>query len=202
MECSPRNANWYIRQRAFYDGYHRGMEACLKILTICLPNGMTAAVYGPTSGRDDDRELFRLSHLDDFLTALCLQIYGGDMYCTYGDGIFAGYWNCLRTGYHAPPGQQLSMEQTDENENMKSARECVEWSYAKAELYWPLLTSKYHQKLEVDSGRVFAEVRVMYLLTNFKVCTEEGSTMTGDRFFRCPPPSLFDYLQRNTNPLF
>jgi hypothetical protein len=40
----------YIKQCAFYDGYHRGMEACCKILTICLPNGMTAAVYGPTSG--------------------------------------------------------------------------------------------------------------------------------------------------------
>ena len=51
---APRREGWYIKQRAFYSGYQRGMEACMKLLTICLPNGMTGAVYGPTSGRQDD----------------------------------------------------------------------------------------------------------------------------------------------------
>jgi len=46
---SQRRDGWYIRQRAFYDGYHRGMEACVKVLTICLPNGLTCAVYGPAA---------------------------------------------------------------------------------------------------------------------------------------------------------
>jgi hypothetical protein len=60
-----RRQNWYIKQRAFYDGYHRAFEACVKILTIILPNGLTAAVYGPTSGRQGDMALFRLSEFDD-----------------------------------------------------------------------------------------------------------------------------------------
>ena len=47
---SDRREDWYIKQRAFYDGYHRGMEACAKVLTICLPNGLTGCLYGPTSG--------------------------------------------------------------------------------------------------------------------------------------------------------
>ena len=82
---------------------------------------------------------------------------------------------------------------------MKSVREAIEWSYARAESLFPLLCQKQHAKLEVDSGRVFAEVRVMHLLTNFRVCTGEGSTMTGMRGFRMAPPSLQDYLSRNTN---
>jgi hypothetical protein len=35
---APRRTDWYIKQRAFYVGYQCGMEACLKILTILLPN--------------------------------------------------------------------------------------------------------------------------------------------------------------------
>jgi DDE superfamily endonuclease len=191
---SPRNENWYVRQRAFYDGYHRGMEACLKVLTIVLPNGLYGAIYGPTSGRDNDIELFRLSQLDNVMSDLCVTHHGGDLYCTYGDAIFAGYWECLRTAHFAPPGMHLTGAQEEENENMKAVRECVEWSYAKAEGLWKLLTTKYHSKLEVDSGRVFAEIRVMFFLTNCKVCVLEGSTMTGSRGFRTIPPTLEEYL--------
>jgi hypothetical protein len=85
--------------------------------------------------------------------------------------------------------------QEEENENMKSVREMVEWSYAKAEQNWPLLNRKDSFKVDEDAHRIWAEIRVMmYLLTNFKVCELEGSTMTGTRGFRCPPPTLAEYL--------
>ena len=42
---APRKENWYIKQRAFYCGYQKGVEACMKLLTIYLPNGMVVAVY-------------------------------------------------------------------------------------------------------------------------------------------------------------
>jgi hypothetical protein len=77
---------------------------------------------------------------------------------------------------------------------MKSVREMVEWSYAKAEQNWPMLNRKETYKLEDDPDRVWAEIRVMYLLANFKVCELEGSTMTGSRGFGCPPPTLSEYL--------
>lgn len=67
-------------------------------------------------------------------------------------------------------------EQESKNESMKSVQECVEWSCARAESLWPLLTTKCHKKLEVDSGCVFAEVRVVHCLTNFRICAAEGST--------------------------
>jgi len=204
-----RRHNWYIKQRAYYDGYHRAFQACVKILTICLPNGMTAAVYGPTSGRRDDRTLFRLAEFDEFLVDLCTEFHGADhLYATYGDGIFAGYWYCLRTRHEAAPGLPLTVSQEEMNDNMKLARECVEWSYARAEQLWPMLNTKDGFKLEEDSERMFAEIRVIYWLTNCKVCTSEGSTMTGTRGFQCPPPSLEDYLSmlpddnNNNLPLF
>lgn len=112
----------------------------------------------------------------------------------YGDGIFAGYWNCLRTKHIAPPSMDLTEDQKDENDNMAAARVSVEWSYARAEQLWPLLLKKSHYKVDLDPAKVFAEIRVLYLMTNFKVCCSEGSTMTGQRMFCCPPPSLQWYL--------
>ena len=88
----------------------------------------------------------------------------------------------------------LTAIQAEENENMKSVHEMVEWSYAKAEQSWPMLNRKDGYKLEQDPDQVWAEIRVMYLLRNFKVCELEGSTMTGTRGFECPPPTLAEYL--------
>jgi hypothetical protein len=198
---APRRPNWYVKQRAFYCGYQRGMEACVKILTICLPNGLTAAIYGPTSGKDEDKVLFRMAEFDDYMQELCEEHHNNSMYCTYGDGIFAGYWLCLRTSHVAAPTMALTDVQIDQNENMKSARESIELSYAKAEQLWPALNRKQGFKLDSNPLRVFAEIRVMYLLTNFVVCTLEGSTMTGERGFRCAPPKLVDYIGMVDDPI-
>jgi hypothetical protein len=85
-----------VKHRAFYSGYKRRMEACLKLLAICLPNGMCGAVYGLTSGRQDDRTLLWLAQFDEFLVDLCDRYHEfPNLYCTYGDGIFAGYWTCV-----------------------------------------------------------------------------------------------------------
>jgi hypothetical protein len=111
-----------------------------------------------------------------------------------GDDIFNGYWYCLRTKHKPAPGLPLTAIQEEENANMKSVHEMVEWSYAKAEQNWPMLNRKETFKLEDDPDRVWEEIRVMYLLTNFKVCKLEGSTMTGQRSFQCPPPTLSEYL--------
>jgi hypothetical protein len=192
---APRKEGWYIKQRAFYSGYQRGMEACMKLLTICLPNGMTGAVYGPTSGRQDDRTLFWMANFDRFIMELCIHFHGADkLFSVYGDGIFAGYWFCLRTKHEGTEMMPLTPAQDSENDNMKSVRECVEWSYARAEQLWPLMNKKQAHILELDSAMVFGQFRVCYFLTNCKVASEEGSTMTGTRMFACPPPSLSDYL--------
>jgi hypothetical protein len=59
----------------------------------------------------------------------------------------------------------LTPIQEEENtNNMKSVREMIEWSYAKAEQNWPMLNRKDTYKLEQDPDRVWAEIHVMYLL--------------------------------------
>ena len=77
---------------------------------------------------------------------------------------------------------------------MKAVRESVEWSYARAEELWPLMNKKKAHMIDLDSRMVFGQFHVMYFLTNCKVASEEGSTMTGSRMFACPPPSLEEYL--------
>jgi hypothetical protein len=67
-----RQQNWYIKQQAFYDGYHQAFEACVKILTICLPNGMTAAV------------VCMVQHQEERVTWLC----GGWL------NLMTSYWTC------------------------------------------------------------------------------------------------------------
>lgn len=189
-----RREGWYIKQRAFYDGYHRGMEACVKILTLLLPNGLTASIYGPTSGRKEDKTLFRLAEYDEFLLDLCQEFHDGDIYCTYGDGIFAGYWFCLRTAHQSSPLMPLTPYQEEENQAMKGVRIPVEWSYGKVEQMWPILNTKTHFKIDQNADNVFMTIRVAYLLANLKICCLEGSTGTGTRGFECPPPSLPEYL--------
>jgi hypothetical protein len=130
---------------------------------------------------------------------ICTEFHGGDLYCTYGNGIFAGNWYCLRSMHKAAAGMALLPWQEEENLNLKSARVSVEWSYARAEQQWGMLTDKSNYKVDQDAARCFSEIRVMYLLTNFKVCCDEGSTMTGQRGFQCPPPSLEEYLTMLTN---
>jgi hypothetical protein len=155
---------------------------------------MTAAMYGPTSGRQSDKTLFRLAEFDDFLRDLCGQFHNNTLYCTYGDDIFAGYWYCLRTQHKPTAAMPLTAIQEEENANMKSARQCIELSYAKVESNWPMINRKDSFKVDENAERVWSEIRVMYLLTNFRVCQLEGSTMTGTRGFQCPPPSLEEYL--------
>jgi hypothetical protein len=116
------------------------------------------------------------------------------MLATYGDDIFAGYWYCLRMKHKPTADLPLTPMQEEENANMKSVHEMIEWSYAKAEQNWLMLNRKDTYKLEQDPDRVWADIRMMYLLTNFKVCELEGSTMTGTRGFACPPPTLAEYL--------
>jgi hypothetical protein len=44
-----RRSHWYEIQRAFYTG--RKKKHALKVISFCLPNGLMAAIYGPTSAQ-------------------------------------------------------------------------------------------------------------------------------------------------------
>ena len=133
-----------------------------------------------------------VSDIDNTLREICEDVHRGDLYRTYGDGIFGGYWYCLQTAHSPTPGIPLTDAQVEENENMKSVRETVEWSYATAKQYWPALNKKTNFKLEEDPAKCFAEIRIMFFLTNVKICCNGGTSCT--KMFHCPPPALEEYL--------
>jgi len=191
---NERRPNWCIKQRAFYDGCHKGMEACVKVLTIYLPNGLTAALCGPTSGRREDKSMFKMGELDDCMMELCVEHHAGDLCCICGDIIFAGHWCCLRTAHVSSPTVAVTPAQSHANDNMCSAREFIECSCARAEVLFPLLTSKTAFKLDATAHLVMAEIRAMHVLTNTKTCCCEGAACAGTSGFQCDPPSLDEHL--------
>jgi len=192
---APRRPFAYIIQRAFYDGHHK--KHAIKILTIYLPNGMTAAVYGPTSARGKDPSLLEWSDFDTAIRDECLNHFHNRLYAVYADSIFKGYWHCLRTRHEEIPqlGIHLTFAQENENNNLKSARVAIEFGYGRASQLFPLLEVREYTKLLLDADLIYAQMRVMHFLSNVVTCLREGSTCTGKRMFACPPPSLEEYLR-------
>lgn len=162
--------------------------------TIYLPNGLTAAVYGPTSGRKEDKSMFKLGEFDEHLMELCVEHHDGDLCCTHGDSIFVGHWCCLRTAHVSAPHLAITETQQSVNDGMCSARELIKHSYSRAEELFPALTRKTSFKLEVNAHLVMAEIRVMCVLANLKTCCNEGASCAGANGFQCPPPTLEEHL--------
>jgi hypothetical protein len=194
-ENSPRRDYAYYLQRAFYDGHHH--HHSIKILTISLPNGMTAAVYGPSSGRNKDPAMLTASGLDEALFELQRDAFPGENpFCAYADSIFRGAWACVRTRHEPLPtlGLPLTEEQDNENTCLKSARESIELGYGRAVQLFPHLAEKEYVKLGLDVNLTYAQVRVSHLLTNIVTCFRRGNTCTGRRMFALSPPTVGDYL--------
>ncbi len=82
-----------VLQRSVYSGYLK--QHGLKVLTIVLPNGIIAHLYGPISARENDIGTLNLSDLNRHLMALQPEITlaraNGELvlyYSLFGDGIF------------------------------------------------------------------------------------------------------------------
>jgi hypothetical protein len=184
-----RRPHWYEIQRAFYTG--RKKKHALKVLTFCLPNGLTAAIYGPTSARRHDVTLLAWSGIDPFLTQI--QYGHGNVYAFYGDSGFLGPWVNIRTRHRPTVLHPLTEREEDENKAMMKVRETIEWSYGLITVLWNLAANKQRFKLETDPQVVMEQVRVMHLLTNCRTCLH-GSNVSSRNTFDCPPPSLQAYL--------
>ena len=190
-----RKIGAYLLQRAFYDGHSK--KHAIRILSIYLPNGMTGAVYGPCSGREQDPTLLQWSGFDNRLRDLCVQHFGAHrLYASYGDAIFRGRYYCVRTRHEPIPALNyfLTPEEENEDDNMKSAREFIEHGYGFVSAKFPEVENKEFNKLLLDAELIYAKVHVFHFLSNVLVCLRGGSTCTGDRGFCLAPPSVEDYL--------
>jgi hypothetical protein len=90
---ASRRPNWYTKQRAFYGGHHK--HHAMKTLAFCLPNGMTAAVFGRCSARRHDNRILNWSGIDQILFNFQTQFLGlgpNKLYKFYGDSAYLGPW--------------------------------------------------------------------------------------------------------------
>lgn len=185
-----RRPNWNIVQRAFFT--HFGKKHALRVLAICLPNGLTGAIYGPASARHHDMMMLTWSGFDQYLQSV--QQGQPLQYSFYGDSAFRGQWNCIRTRHeptvNAPP---LTQRQHDENKAMKRSREGIEWSFGLLTNLWKLASVRDRFKLETNEAAVMAQIRVMHLLTNCYTCIH-GNNISSHHSFACQPPELEAYL--------
>lgn len=185
-----RRPNWNAIQRAFFT--HFGKKHAIRVLAICLPNGLTAAVYGPASARHHDVTLLTWSGFDQYLQNVQ---HGQPLtFSFYGDSAFRGHWNCVRTRHEtAPNAPPLTQHQLNENKAMKRSRETIEWSFGLSSNLWALTRNPDRFTIETHPPAVMAQVRVMHLLTNCWTCIN-GNNISSDTTFACRPPILEEYL--------
>jgi hypothetical protein len=90
---ASRRPSWYAKQRAFYGGHHK--HHTVKTLAFCLPNGMTAAVFGPCSAQLHGKRLLDWSPIDQILFNIKTQVMGlapNKLYKFCGDSAYLGPW--------------------------------------------------------------------------------------------------------------
>jgi hypothetical protein len=90
---ASQRPSWYAKQRAFYGGHHK--HHAVKALALCLPNGMTAAVFGPCSAQQHDNRLLDWSWIDQILFNFQTQVMGlgpNKLYKFYGNSAYLGPW--------------------------------------------------------------------------------------------------------------
>jgi hypothetical protein len=186
-----RKTGSYLAQRAVYCGHHH--HHGVRVLTFSLPNGMTAAVYGPTSVRRHDVTLLNWSRIDEVLSEI-LGFLGMGNYAFYGDAAYTrGRYHSIVARHDPTPLAPLNERQKLENQAMKKVRISVEWSYQQVGGLWKLSEDPDAFKLEQDPAIVCAQIRVMHLLTNCYTCIH-GNTSSSSGVFACEPPELEDYL--------
>ena len=187
---APRKEHWDAKQRAVFGGHHR--THALKMLTVILPNGIEAALFGPVSVRRNDNQILTWSEVDEIMDEILEENDFDKDYSMYGDSILYGERRCVRTR-HEPlaEGEQLPENLTYENKIMNKIRVPVEWNYASNQQLWKFSVRHEGKKLDADGELVAAEIRLMHLFTNIFTCFNGNEVSS---FFDCDPPNMEDYL--------
>jgi len=182
-------------QRAVYG--HKGHG--LAIMTLCLPNGITAACYGPISTRHHDQWALFCSHWDEVLFQ-CQSHTLQQVFKFYGDkAYFGGHWRCFVAAHQESEALPLTDRELCENMNLNKARVSIEWSYGQMKTLWAAAHAGYSWKFFQDKNYIYDSLVVLHLLTNCVTCYR-GSVVSSHRAFACVPPSIDEYLVPLSNP--
>lgn len=167
-------------QRSCYSGHKR--RHAIKFQSVLTPDGLIFHLYGPVEARRHDMTLYHESGLDAIL-AHELVIDGVQFYL-YGDATyFVRPW--LQTAFEG----LLTAQETAFNDSMKVPRTAVEWGFKDVKQTCTMLD--YPRKLKIRESPVAQLYKIGALFWNLRCCMYGGATAT---FFKCPPPSLDEYL--------
>lgn len=168
-------------QSACYSGHKR--RHVLKFQNVLTPDGLFFYLFGPVEGRRHDMTLYYESGLEDTLaTELMVE---GEQFYLYGDAAYMTRpW--LQTAFDG----LLTPEQEQHNHTMKVPRVSVEWGFK--DVKQACSTLDFPRKLHIRRGPVWLLYKMAVFLWNLRCCLYGSPTAT---FFKCPAPSLDDYLQ-------
>ncbi len=178
-----RRANAFDIQREFYSRYFRAHG--LKYLSILLPNGMTAAVFGATLSTADNG-LINMAGLNEYLLSL-LQVLPTGFYPTvYGDAIMQ--LTPVIQSYVRNPTERQHIW----NRRMASCRMSIELDYGSLfNLFRIMISGEELLHLYTNGEQVFQLGIVCFFLKNCYVCFN-GSTTTS--MFGTTAPNIDEYI--------
>merc|ERR1719186_1005544 len=175
--CKP-DINWI--QERMYSGHKRCH--CMAYLGTNLANGICLNMSGPCEGRSHDAACAVVTDL--YGTLETLSTFNGFAGCFSTDSAFALHWP-LVPSYNP----SVTPSQDEYNSQMTSFRITSEWLMNEQTMRWSSLDFKRRQKLMLsDCGLWYINA---VFLSNLSNCTRPNII---SQYFKCPPPSLEEYL--------
>jgi DDE superfamily endonuclease len=188
-----RNLDWYLIQRAFYNGNKR--KHSVKVFSVVLPNGLSF-VAQPVSGRRNDTRAAQICNIEGRLVSINQHlghVNPNSFYKIYGDKGFAGGWQTLVTPRRETPNAQFTEQELIDIKAMKGIRQAVEFSYCKVRKQWGLVTSGADLfMLRNDAMHVYEQIHAMFFFSNLHTCFSGSSV---GKTLGMIPPSVDDYVR-------
>lgn len=144
------------------------------------PNGLCVSSFGPIEGRCHDAGMLRSSIIMERMAIYCA------LYYMYGDPAYP----LLRFLIGPAKKGTLSPQEAAFNRTMSRVRIAVEWFFGLILRYWAFVDFKKNMKLYLN--QVAKIYMIAAFLTNCLTCARGSNQIS--RHFRCPLPTLDDYL--------
>lgn len=175
-----------------YSGYkHDHVHLCQ---TVIWPNGISN-IFGPVSGRMNDRGVLNLSGLDNFLFLIQAHLPLNEQCMVFGDKIYRG--NALQritTYYDAVPPNVLSLYERMCNAAFRAMRMPIEKNYGLQTCVQRICATEEGWNYGAARPYAIEQWRVCHLLLNCYICFN-GDQASGGNTFACPPPDIDTYLR-------
>lgn len=172
-------------QRSMYSG-HKKIH-CFKFQTLQAPDGLIVHCSQSLSGRHGDGHILQESNLLEWVRARP-ELQG---YFIFGDSAYP-VSDVMLSMYR---GRNLSPEKKMFNHIMSSVRVGVEWGYDVVVKAFSI--TDWWKQMKILHVPVEAIWHLSVFFTNCRTCHFHGNVVSD--YFRCPPPSLEEYLANFPN---